>query len=39
LSSPSGWSGVTNPPVVIGGQYFVTNNISSDSQFFRLRKQ
>jgi hypothetical protein len=35
LSGP--WSPATNPPpAVIGNQYFVTNDVSAGSQFFRL---
>jgi hypothetical protein len=38
LTRPSIWTDVTNPPAVTGGQFTVTNPISSPSQFFRLRK-
>jgi hypothetical protein len=31
------WSPITNPlPVIIGNQYFVTNDVSVGSQYFRL---
>jgi hypothetical protein len=38
LTPPVTWSDVTNPRVVIGGQYTVTNSRSGSAQFFRLRK-
>jgi len=36
--SPPNWVDLTNPPAISGGQFFVTNPISSGAQFFRLRK-
>ena len=38
LTRPASWLDVTNPPAVTGGQFTVTNPMSSPSQFFRLRK-
>jgi len=38
LTPPVAWIDVTNPQVVLGGQYFVTNSRSGSAQFFRLRK-
>jgi hypothetical protein len=39
LTPPVTWLDVTNsPPAVLGGQFTVTNPISGDAQFFRLRK-
>jgi len=38
LTPPVVWSEVTNPRVVVGGQYTVTNSPSGSAQFFRLRK-
>ena len=38
LTSPVVWIGVTNPPVVLGGQYTVTNSFSGGNKFYRLRK-
>lgn len=32
------WTDCTNSPVVAGGQFFVTNSISTGARFFRLRK-
>lgn len=39
LNATNGWSAVTNAPGIVGISYFVTNSITGDSQFFRLRKQ
>ncbi|HEX5222615.1 MAG TPA: choice-of-anchor tandem repeat GloVer-containing protein [Verrucomicrobiae bacterium] len=36
--SPPNWTDRTNSPAVSGGQYWMTNLISSGAQFFRLRK-
>jgi len=38
LTPPGPWLDVTNPPAVTGGQFIVTNPVSGDSQFFRLKK-
>lgn len=38
LAPPVIWRDVTNPPVVLGGQYTVTNSRSASQQFLRLRK-
>ncbi len=32
------WLDCTNPPAVVGGQYFVTNAVSTGPLFFRLKK-
>ncbi|MDQ6631660.1 MAG: hypothetical protein M3Y82_07860, partial [Verrucomicrobiota bacterium] len=32
------WISSTNLPVILGGQYTVTNNLSSGSRFYRLKK-
>ena len=32
------WANVTNPPVILGGQWTVTNALSGNAKFFRLRK-
>jgi hypothetical protein len=32
------WIDFSNPPVVLGGQYTITNSRSGSPQFFRLRK-
>ncbi len=36
LSEPTGWTTVSNAPVVVNGQYTVTNIITGAQQFFRL---
>ena len=36
--NPPTWADFPIPPMISGGQFFVTNPISSGSQFFRLRK-
>ncbi len=36
LGSPMVWANVSNAPVVVNGQYTVTNIISGSQQFFRL---
>jgi hypothetical protein len=36
LSAPTGWTIVSNAPVVINGKYTVTNIIAGSQQFFRL---
>jgi hypothetical protein len=38
LSQPASWLDVTNSPAVTGGQFTVTNPMSSPAQFFRPRK-
>jgi outer membrane protein assembly factor BamB len=38
LTPPVTWLYVTNPPAVLGGLFTVTNPVSGDSQFFRLKK-
>jgi alpha-tubulin suppressor-like RCC1 family protein len=35
---PANWSPCPNPPVVVDHQYFVTNPVTADSLFFRLKK-
>jgi uncharacterized repeat protein (TIGR03803 family) len=37
IASPT-WTTVSPPPVVVNGQYTVTNPISASQQFFRLRQ-
>jgi hypothetical protein len=37
LASTSAWSTVTNIPVMIGDQFYVTNAIVGPSQYYRLR--
>ncbi|MDQ6632357.1 MAG: hypothetical protein M3Y82_11495 [Verrucomicrobiota bacterium] len=32
------WISSTNLPIILGGQYTVTNNLSSSSRFYRLKK-
>jgi uncharacterized repeat protein (TIGR01451 family) len=36
IAVPSAWTAVTNVPVIIGNQYFVTNTATGDSKFYRL---
>jgi hypothetical protein len=38
FTQPGTWSNVTTAPVIINGQYVVTNPISASQQFFRLKK-
>ena len=38
LSATSLWSVVSNAPVVVGENYFVTNSIGGDRRFYRLLK-
>jgi hypothetical protein len=38
LSTPSTWSAVTNNPVIVGGQYMVTNASTGQAKFYRLIK-
>ena len=38
FTQPGTWSNVTTAPVIINGQYTVTNPISASQQFFRLKK-
>jgi alpha-tubulin suppressor-like RCC1 family protein len=38
LAPPVTWSDSTNPAVVIGKQFAITNTISGTSRFYRLRK-
>jgi len=37
-ASTSNWTVCTNLPVIIGGQYVITNPISATAAFFRLKK-
>ena len=37
LTPPVFWLDVTNQPVLLGGQWTVTNTFSGDAQYFRLR--
>lgn len=36
--NPAAWTNVTTPPVLISGNYFVTNGITNQSMFYRLAK-
>ena len=38
LTPPVVWMDVTNPPVLVGGQWMVTNLFSGSAQYFRLHK-
>jgi hypothetical protein len=38
LSFPSNWTDSTNSPTISAGQFFATNALSGQSQFYRLRK-
>jgi uncharacterized repeat protein (TIGR03803 family) len=38
LDSPNSWIAATYSSVIVGDQYFVTNNISGSAQFYRLKK-
>lgn len=37
--TPPSWASVTNPPVILGEQYVLTNTPSDQSRFFRLRSR
>jgi hypothetical protein len=37
-TSPATWIDSTNPPVTVGGRFTVTNAVSGDAQFYRLRR-
>jgi hypothetical protein len=36
---PANWQDVTNMPVLLSGQYALTNAVGSGSGYYRLRKQ
>jgi len=36
MGVPPAWTAVTNVPVIIGNQYFVTNAVTGNSTFYRL---
>jgi uncharacterized repeat protein (TIGR03803 family) len=38
LDSPNSWIASNDSPVIVGDQYFVTNAISGNARFFRLKK-
>ncbi len=38
LDSPNSWIAATYSSVIVGDQYFLTNNISGSAQFYRLKK-
>ena len=38
LASPSVWSAVTSAPVVVSGQYVISNSFSGPRMFYRLKK-
>jgi hypothetical protein len=38
LTPPVTWVDSTNPPMVMGARFTVTNSISASTQFYRLRK-
>jgi hypothetical protein len=38
LAGPSSWSSVTNIPIIVGDKLFVTNQISTNALFYRLRQ-
>ena len=35
----SGWSAAINPPTLFAGRFSVTNTVTGEAQFFRLRRQ
>jgi len=35
---PASWTTVTNPAVVVGANYVVTNNVDAASRFYRLSR-
>lgn len=38
LNSPIGWVDLTNAPVVVDGRFVVTDAVSGDAKFYRLKK-
>ena len=39
LTPPATWIDATNTPVLLGGQWTVTNTVSGSGRFYRLTKQ
>ena len=35
---PHGFGNISNPPVLVGGKFAVTNDVSTPRKFFRLAK-